>query len=137
MEELTRRFMFKAAAAAAVGFVVVGANRLACRFVPRNHPDFFSLLDLAPADEASLRIGRLELARAGAPTDASGLWSALRAKPLIAQAATTSCARTRAELVQMQCASDFAEARVVELDGWLLSETEAAICAGRVLVAEA
>lgn len=134
MGKITRRLMLGTAGAAVLGGVAYGGSRVACRFVPRNHPDFFSLLEIAPDDVAGREVGRLALAAAGAPGDLAGLHAALETRPLIRAALGESCPTTRRTLVQDQCALDFAEGRTVEIDGWVLSETEARLCAGRALL---
>jgi hypothetical protein len=134
MARITRRLLLGSAGLAALGGAAYGVSRIACSFVPRNHPDFFSLLDLAPDDEAARRIGRLALAAAdGPPGDLVGLAEALAGRSLTRAALAESCPTTRAGLVKDQCALDFAEGRVVVLDGWLLSRTEAELCAAKTL----
>lgn len=132
MGKITRRLLLGTAGAAVLGGVAYGGSRIACRFVPRNHPDFFSLLDVAPDDAAAREVGRLAMA-GGAPGDLAGLEAALTKRPLVVAALGESCPTTRRTLLQDQCALDFAEGRIVEIDGWLLSETEARLCAGRTL----
>lgn len=133
MGRITRRLMLGSAGAALLGGAAYGGSLFACRFVPRNHPDFFSLLDVAPDDDAARRVGRLALAADVVPGDLRGLAEALTERPLIQSAMSAGCAATRAEYVRDQCAVDFREGRIVVLDGWLLSETEASLCAARLL----
>lgn len=133
MGRITRRLLLGTAGVAALGGAAYGASWVGCRFVPRNHPDFFSLLELAPNDAAAREIGRLAITTGRAPTNLESLHAALKARPLIEAALGESCPTTRRTLVQDQCALDFAEGRTVELDGWVLSETEANMCAARTL----
>lgn len=137
MGKITRRLLLGTAGFAALGGVAYGGSLAACRFVPRNHPDFFSLLDVAPDGEAASYVGRLALASFQAPMDLHDLQRSLTGRPLIRDAMTAGCATTRADLVRDQCALDFAEGRVVTVDGWLLSETEAEICAAKLLCRDA
>jgi hypothetical protein len=137
MAEITRRLLLGTAGVVALGALAYGGGRVACRFVPRNHPDFFSLLDIAPDDAAGRAIGRAALAAPGLPSDLAGLQRALTARPLIREALATDCPTTRRTLVQDQCAADFAAGRYVTLDGWVLSETEASLCAARSLASGA
>lgn len=130
MGRLTRRALL---ASAAAGVLAYGGSRLACRYVPRHHPDFFALLDLAPDGDAARELGRLALAQTRVPGSLAWLDAAMRERPLLRAALAESCPTSRARLVQDQCAIDFAQGRTIRLDGWVLSETEAAICAGRVL----
>ncbi|WP_020185468.1 hypothetical protein [Methylopila sp. 73B] len=133
MGKLTRRALLGTAAVGAFGLVAYGGGRVACSFVPRNHPDFFSLLDIPPDGAAARRIGEGALAEASLPSDFDGLATAMKLRPLIAEAVATDCPTTRRQLVQDQCAADFAEGRCVVIDGWVLSETEASLCAAKLL----
>lgn len=133
MARLTRRLLLGSAGIAVVGGAVYGSSRYACAFVPRNHPDFFSLLDMAPEGDAAQRIGRLALASDALPSSLPEIVGALGDRALTRAALSETCPTTRTELVREQCALDFNEGRIVVLDGWLLSETEANICAGRLL----
>lgn len=134
MRRITRRLLLGTAGVAVFGGATYGVSRVGCSFVPRNHPDFFSLLQLAPDDAAAREIGRLAIVTGAAPGDLESLHAALKARPLVSAALDEGCPTTRKTLVQDQCALDFAEGRVVEIDGWMLSETEVAICAGRSLL---
>lgn len=133
MGKLTRRALLGSVGAVVLGVVVYGGSRFACRFVPRNHPDFFALLDIAPRGPAGRRIGEAALANAQRPADFETFATSLQLRPLIAEAVASDCPTTRLTLVQDQCALDFAEGRTVTVDGWVLSETEANLCAARLL----
>ncbi|MFJ5488061.1 hypothetical protein ACIKTA_10775, partial [Hansschlegelia beijingensis] len=61
--------------------------------------------------------------------------AALTERPLMRRAIGEECPTTRRTLVQDQCAQDFADDRTVVVDGWVLSETEASLCAARILAA--
>lgn len=130
---LTRRLLLGTAGLTAIGAAVYGGSRFACRYVPRHHPGFFALLDAAPDDPAAREIGRLALVGDALPATLAGLEGALSDRPSIRAAMAETCPAARARLVRDQCAMDFAAGRTLRLDGWILSETEAAICAGRVL----
>jgi hypothetical protein len=133
MAAVTRRLLLGSVGLAILGGAAYGASRVACRFVPRNHPDFFSLLELAPDGEASRRVGEALLSQSDTSLDLPRLASALARRPFTRAAMAETCPTTRAALVKDQCALDFTEGRIVSVDGWLLSETEAALCAGRLL----
>ncbi len=130
---LTRRLLLGSAGVVALGAAIYGGSRAACSFVPRNHPDFFSLLDIVPDDAAARRFGRLAIEAGLAPDGLSGLGERLAERPLVWAAIAETCPTTRAGLLRDGCAADFAQDRVVTLDGWVLSETEAALCAAKVL----
>ncbi len=130
---ITRRLLLGTAGVAAFGAVGYIGSRGVCRFVPRNHPNFFSLLEMVPQEPAPLRIGAAALAGGELPADLGALAERLGARPLIREALATDCPTTRRSLVQDQCATDFAEGRTMVVDGWVLSETEASLCAARRL----
>ncbi|MFD1701983.1 hypothetical protein ACFSCV_03105 [Methylopila henanensis] len=132
MGKITRRVLLGSVATIVAGGAVYGGSRFACRFVPRHHPDFFSLLDMTPDNPATRRIGELVVAEA-ASAGFDAFAAALRLRPLTGEAATTDCESTRRRLVQDQCAIDFAEGRSVVIDGWVLSETEANLYAAKLL----
>ncbi|MFC7052956.1 hypothetical protein ACFQI3_09690 [Hansschlegelia quercus] len=133
MATFTRRALLGSAAVVAFGAVAYGGSRFGCAFVPRNHPDFFSLLDIAPDAPIARRIGERALELGSLPNDLPGFASALTERPLIRQALAEDCPTVRRTLVQDQCALDFAAQRTVIVDGWVLSETEASLCAARML----
>ncbi len=134
MGKFTRRALLGSVGVVALGALAYGGSRVACRYVPRNHPDFFSLIDVPDAPVVR-RIGALALDHAGGAGGLDALAAALAERPLIREALATDCPTTRKGLVQDACAADFAEERTVVVDGWVLSETEAALCAGRALSA--
>jgi hypothetical protein len=133
MAAVTRRLLLGSVGLAIFGGAAYGASRLGCRFVPRNHPDFFSLLELAPDGDAPRRVGEALLAQSDMSLDLPRLASTLAGRPLTRAAMAETCPTSRAALVKDQCSLDFAEGRIVMVDGWLLSETEAELCAGRLL----
>jgi len=133
MGTFTRRALLSSAGVAALGAVAYGGSRFGCAFVPRNHPDFFSLLDMAPDAPIARRIGQQALGLASLPNDLEGFASALGDRALIREAMAEDCPTARQTLVQDQCALDFTNERTVIVDGWVLSETEASLCAARVL----
>ncbi|MDR4305159.1 hypothetical protein IHQ68_00760 [Chelatococcus sambhunathii] len=134
---LTRRLLLGSAGVAALGAAIYGGSRAACSFVPRNHPDFFSLLDIVPDDAAARRLGRLAIEAGLAPDGLSALGEKLAEGPLVRAAIAEPCPTTRAELLRDGCAADFAQNRFVTLDGWVLSETEATLCAAKLLAGAA
>lgn len=129
MGKITRRLAIGFAGIVGVGAAAYGGSLFACRFVPRKHPDFFALLDNVPGDAAARRIGRALVAAGHAPADFDHLAALVSQRPLIRTALSTDCPTTRKRLVQDQCGADFAEGRMVSVDGWILSETEANLCA--------
>lgn len=133
MGKITRRLLLGTAGAAVLGGVAYGGSRIACRFVPRNHPDFFSLLDIVPDDVAARRIGRLAIDADGVGARVEAIAATLAEKPLIREALATDCPTSRKALVQDACAADFADSRTVVVNGWVLSETEANLCAAKAI----
>lgn len=129
MSKITRRVAIGAAGIAGIAIVAYGAALAACRFVPRNRPGFFALLDTVPDDEAARRIGRAMVASGHAPGDLDRLAALVAERPLIGAALASECPLAREGLVREQCAGDFADGRMVAVDGWVLSETEARLCA--------
>ena len=109
--------------------LVYGGSLAACRFVPRKRPKFFALLDTVPDSDTARRIGKVMVASGHAPGDFDRVAALVSERPLIATALQTTCPTTRRHLVQDQCATDFAEGRMVSVEGWVLSETEARLCA--------
>jgi hypothetical protein len=133
MGHITRRLLLASAGTVALGSIAYGGSRFACQFVPRNHPDFFSLLDMVPDGPATRRVGRAALALGRLPGDMEGIAVRLGTQPFFRAALASDCPTTRRQLVQDQCAQDFAAGRTVTVDGWVLSETEAGLCAARAL----
>lgn len=134
MGTITRRLLLSSVGAVALGGLTYGGSRVACRFVPRNHPDFFSLIDGVPDTAITRRIGALALGAGSVPGDLRSLASTLSERPLVREALGADCPTIRKGLVQDACAADFADRRTVLIDGWVLSETEAALCAAKALV---
>jgi len=129
MGKITRRVALGIAGLAGLGIVVYGGALVACRFVPRKRPDFFALLDAVPDIPAARRIGRAVVLSGHAPSDLKDLADRIAGREHIRTALSTGCPTTRKRLVQAQCGADFSEGRMVSVDGWLLSETEADFCA--------
>ncbi len=129
MGRITRRLALGIAGVAGFGVVAYGGTLVACRFVPRKHPSFFALLDAVPDDETARRVGKAMVASGHAPSDLRDLATLLSERPHIRAALVTDCPATRKRLVQTQCRADFAEGRMVSVEGWLLSQTEADLCA--------
>ncbi|WP_029041137.1 hypothetical protein [Cucumibacter marinus] len=128
MGKWTRRGLIGAGGLLAITGVAYGGGLLACRMVPRHTPDFFA--SLPGMDHDALRtIGQSVLrdhpglARPGAAT------RLLTAKAGIERAIGTDCPQTRMTMVQEECRADFAAGRIVLVDGWMISETEALISA--------
>ena len=129
MGKITRRVALGIAGLFGVGVVAYSGTLVACRFVPRKHPSFFALLDTVPGDETARRVGRAMVASGHAPSDLKELAAAISERPHIRTALKTECPATRKRLVQDQCRADFSEGRMVSVEGWLLSQTEASLCA--------
>ncbi|WP_436642828.1 hypothetical protein [Microbaculum sp. FT89] len=129
MGKITRRLAIGLTGIVGIGAVAYGGSLFACRFVPRKHPDFFALLNAVPDNAAARRIGRAIVAAGHAPADFDRLAALISQRPLIRTALSTDCPTTRKRLVQDQCSADFADGRMVSVDGWILSETEANLCA--------
>ncbi|GLK57488.1 hypothetical protein JOD31_003547 [Methylopila capsulata] len=60
--------------------------------------------------------------------------AALGDRPLIPEALTAGLSDGAQNLGSGRCAGDFAHGRSVVVEGWVLSEVEASLCAGRSLV---
>jgi hypothetical protein len=129
MGKITRRLAIGLAGLTGAGVLAYGGSLVACRFVPRKHPDFFVLLDTVPGDETARRIGKAIVASGHAPADLDRLQAIVLERPHVRTALATDCPVTRKRLVQDQCSADFAEGRMVSVEGWVLSETEANLCA--------
>ena len=99
-----------------------------CRGVARNVPTFFAGLDL-PKRNAARQVGiRVAAAHPGRGAEAE-LSQVLEQRPLLLAASEESCPDTRLAMVQQQCCEDFVAGRTLVVDGWVLSETEARLCA--------
>jgi len=116
----------------AIGAMSVLAARdfflLYCRGVSRNVPNFFASLDGETVDAARAvgsRVARLHPDFGTEPT----LVRLLESRPLLLAAHEESCLDTRQAMLQQQCCEDFAGGRTVVVDGWVVSETEAQLCA--------
>lgn len=131
---ITRRLALGILGLAGLGAVAYGSSLAACRFVARNRPDFFALLDAVPDHASGRRVGQAMLASGHAPRDLARIAARLEERPLIRTALATGCPATRRGLVRAQCRADFAEGRMVAVDGWLLSRTEAELCAAAEVV---
>lgn len=129
MGKVTRRLAIGLGGTVALGAAVYGSSLAACRFVPRKHPDFFALLDAVPNDPAARRVGMAIVGSGRVPADLDRLAALVCERPLIRTALATGCPTTRIRLVQDQCSKEFAEGRMVSVEGWVLSETEAELCA--------
>jgi|SRR5690606_8063728 len=55
--------------------------------------------------------------------------ASLAAKPYSAAAMETTCPKERLAHLQMQCRADFDQDDYLIVDGWMISQTEAAFCA--------
>lgn len=116
----------------AIGAMSVLAARdfflLYCRGVSRNVPSFFASLDtktVHAAREVGTRVARLHPGYGTEPA----LSRLFEDRPLLLAAYEESCVDTRQVLIQQQCCEDFASGKTVIIDGWVVSETEAQLCA--------
>lgn len=135
MANVTRRAALGVLGLAGLGGLAYGTSLLGCRFVPRTRTEFFALLDVVPDDTVTREIGAMALGGGRIPATADMLEAELEERPLIRQALATACPKTRQRLVQDQCSTDFAAGSTVTVDGWVLSRTEAMLCAAKRLVA--
>ncbi|MEJ8571189.1 hypothetical protein [Microbaculum marinum] len=129
MGNITRRIVLGLAGIAGVGALAFGGSLAACRLVPRNSPGFFAYLSEIARDQAARRIGRAMVGSGHVSGDLEAIAARITQRPLIREAFATGCPRTRRRLVQDQCAADFRDGRMVSVEGWVLSETEAELCA--------
>ena len=117
----------------AVGVMSVLAARdfflLYCRNVSRNTPDFFASLGDESVFGAAKAVGR-QVKRLhpdfGTETMLARFYEE---RPLLLEAAEETCLDTRKAMLQHQCGEDFAHGRCLVVDGWVISETEAQLCA--------
>ncbi|PLX36527.1 MAG: hypothetical protein C0606_14720 [Hyphomicrobiales bacterium] len=128
MSKLTRRVFLGLAGVGTIAVVGYGGTLLACRFVPRNTPDFFAGLDDEALRAAARGVGERVLAMHPELIEDVALDRFLEARPLLQTAANATCPGDRRSLLQDQCAADFAAGEVRVLDGWVLSETEIRLC---------
>lgn len=117
---------------AAIGAMSVLATRdfflLYCRNVSRNVPDFFASLDpqvFAAARDVGLQVAR----RYPGYGTTQALADHLSERPLLLTAHQDTCLDTRRAMLQQQCCADFAAGHTVVVGGWVMSETEAQLCA--------
>ncbi|KKB07049.1 hypothetical protein VE25_19560 [Devosia geojensis] len=117
----------------AVGVMSVLATRdfflLYCRNVSRNTPDFFASLGDESVFGAARAVGR-QVKRLhpdfGTETMLARFYGE---RPLLLEAAEETCLDTRKAMLQSQCGEDFSNGRCLVVDGWVISETEAQLCA--------
>jgi hypothetical protein len=129
MSKFTRRaFLF-----AAPGVVSVVAAREAllvyCRRISRNTPNFFAGLHEDNALAAARVVGRKVKAQHPDFGTERVLAQFYGERPLLVAAHEQSCPDTRHAMVQRQCCQDFAAGNMLIVDGWVISETEAQLCA--------
>ena len=128
MSRFTRRALIGLGAVFVASGAAYGAGLLWCRTVPRANELF-----IAGVDENDTRalatVG--ERVRRSVPrlAEESGIRTVLAARPRMAQVLASDCPLTRRALIEAQCADDFHAGDTVTVDGWLLSTTEAALCA--------
>lgn len=101
---------------------------LYCRGVSRNVPAFFAGLDTQTHDAARTVGHRVARLYPGYGTQAA-LSRLLERRPLLLAAYESDCAETRQAMIQQQCCEDFSQGRTVIVDGWVVSQTEAQLCA--------
>lgn len=126
MNTVTRRAAVAFIGLAGAGAFAYGGSWVACRFVDRSQADFFALLDMVPDTASARLVGERMLASGGDP---AALIARLSGREGVRKALATGCPQTREALVRGQCAKDFAARRTVTIEGWVLSQTEAELCA--------
>jgi hypothetical protein len=123
-----RQIMF-----AAIGTVSVLAVRQAfllyCETVSRNTPNFFASLRGQGILSAARTVGQQVRAQHPAFGTQVALAQFYSERPLLVAAHDETCLDTRRAMLQRQCREDFAAGHMVVVDGWLVSETEAQLCA--------
>ncbi len=131
MSKLTRRALLGVGGVLAVGAVAYGAGLIGCRFVDRNIPDFFAQFDgMDGVDTETLRkVGMAVLREHPEYAAPEYLNAALAAKPHSAAAMQTTCPKERLAHLQAQCRADFDQNDYLVVEGWMISQTEAAFCA--------
>jgi hypothetical protein len=131
MAKMSRRVLLGAGGVLAAGVAIYGAGLIGCRFVDRNVPDFFAAIEpLDGVDPEVLRTVGIAVVAAYPQYGSPGYAHAkLAGKPHTAAAMATSCPIERLVQFQTQCCDDFDDDRFLVVDGWIISETEAALCA--------
>ena len=85
---------------------------------------------LAPVSGSAAHLGRAYLATAPLEADRTSLQRALqRDIPVLREAAAGGRVDETWALLQARIADDYSEGRIAELDGWIVSRTEARLCA--------
>lgn len=131
MSKMTRRALIGVGGVLAAGAAIYGTGLIGCRFVSRNVPDFFaelhSLDGVAP--DVLRTVGVAVIAAHPEYSAPDYAHAKLAGKIHTAAAMRTNCPVERLAQFQTQCRQDFEDDRFLIVDGWMISETEAALCA--------
>ena len=124
---VTRRAFIATAGGAALLATGLFTTRMVCGERTKSKSAGNQLLDILPHEEAT-SVGRILLA--GKPDWADKTW--LEAQLMGNDRSDNLSLRQNplnlAARVNLQCREDFAHQRIITLDGWVLSRTEAQLC---------
>lgn len=123
----TRRAFFTAAGGVAVMGLGIFTTQAVCAGSSRTKKLAEQLLDILPHEEAKL-LGQRFLQQSGW-TDRKQLVAELLRDILPSSRDKVAASGTLGKFVEQKSREDFADRRVVDLDGWILSDTEAKLCA--------
>ncbi|WMT86188.1 hypothetical protein NO932_14860 [Pelagibacterium sp. 26DY04] len=131
MAKMTRRALIGAGGVLLAGAAIYGTGLVGCRFVDRNVPDFFAAVDpLEGVDPEILRtVGIAVVAAYPRYSLPEYAHAKLAGKTHTAAAMQSTCPVERLARFQAQCCQDFDDDKFVVVEGWIISETEAALCA--------
>lgn len=131
MSKYTRRALLGIGGVLGVGAVAYGAGLIGCRFVHRNVPDFFAQFEGVDGVDTEIlrKVGLAVLRERPEYAVPEYVTASLAAKPYSAAAMETTCPKERLAHLQMQCRADFDQDDYLIVDGWMISQTEAAFCA--------
>ena len=123
----TRRTFFSFAGGAAVMAIGLFTTQAVCPPPSQKKKIVEQLLNILPHEEAKY-LGRRLLPKQTGWTDRVRLASELLGDLLSNSGGGQEDSTDLATLVEQRCREDFAGRRVVDMDGWVLSHTEAKLC---------
>jgi hypothetical protein len=88
-----------------------------------------ALVQLLPEPSGAARLGWRYLAARDSLSDSRALGRELLATPAARRAFLDATGDKRRRIIEACVAEDFAASRIAEVDGWVLAETEAILCA--------
>ena len=124
----TRRAFFVAAGGAAAMGLGLLSTRAVCGGLTKPKKLADQLLEILPHEQAKV-LGRRLVPQHAGWTDKDRLMAELLGDILPNSLADNDAPGDLAELLKQRCREDFTVCRVVTMDGWVLSRTEAQLCA--------